>query len=126
MSPSIHRARGATVLALAFAAAVGAADAEPSPTLLLRDPAVSASHIAFVYAGDLWRVDRDGGNPLRLTADASSDSGPAFSPDGRWLAFSRAHDGNLEVYVMPAAGGTPRRLTWHPGPDRVAGWSADG
>jgi tricorn protease len=123
MSIRIHRR---AALALALVCAAGVTWAEPSPTLLLRDPTLSATHIAFAYAGDLWRVDRDGGNPLRLTADAAGDGAPAFSPDGRWLAFNRQLGDNLEVYVMAAEGGTPQRLTWHPGPDRVTGWSADG
>ena len=51
---------------------------------------------------------------------------PRFSPDGRWIAFTGEYDGNVDVFVMPASGGVPKRLTWHPGPDRLAGWSADG
>ena len=111
--------------AIFLATLAGPAAAEQ--TLLLRDPAVSADRIAFVYAGDLWSVGRDGGDPRRLTSDPASEALPALSPDGTMIAFSRDHgDGNLEVYVMPAAGGTARRLTWHPGDDRVTGWSADG
>jgi tricorn protease len=113
-------------LALAAASIPGLARAEAPQTLLLRDPTVSATRIVFVYAGDLWSVDRNGGDALRLTADPAADLAPAFSPDGRWIAFNRQHGDNLDAYVVPAAGGTPRRLTWHPGTDRVSGWSADG
>ncbi|MCU0976365.1 MAG: PDZ domain-containing protein [Steroidobacteraceae bacterium] len=114
-------------LAVACLSAASTSRAADGPTLLLRDPAVSADRIAFVYAGDLWSVDRNGGDPRRLTSDPASESLPAFSPDGTLIAFSRDHgDGNLEVYVMHAGGGTARRLTWHPGEDRVTGWSADG
>jgi tricorn protease len=95
-------------------------------TLLLRDPTVSDTRIAFVHAGDLWSVDRDGDDPRRLTTDPTDDSLPAFSPDGTMIAFTRDHAGNQDVHVMPAAGGTPTRLTWHPADDRVTGWSADG
>jgi tricorn protease len=112
--------------ALALLLAAGLARAEAPQTLLLRDPTVSASRIVFVYAGDLWSVDRDGGDPLRLTSDPAADLAPSLSPDGSTIAFNRQHGDNLEVYVLPVGGGTPRRLTWHPGPDRVAGWSADG
>ena len=35
-----------------------------------------------------------------------------FSPDGKQLAFTGQYDGNTEVYVMPAEGGTPKRLTF--------------
>src|SRR5262249_18433278 len=51
---------------------------------------------------------------------------PAFSPDGVLVAFTGEYDGNPDVYVVPAAGGTPRRLTFHPGDDVVVGWTPDG
>lgn len=46
--------------------------------------------------------------------------------DGKWLAFSGDYYGNLDVFVMPAEGGEPRRLTHHPSPESVAGWTSDG
>ncbi len=95
-------------------------------TLLLADPAVSADHIAFVYAGDLWAADRDGGGVRRLTTHIGTESNPRFSPDGRLLAFSAQYDGNTDVYVVETEGGVPRRLTWHPGADVVQGFTADG
>ena len=51
---------------------------------------------------------------------------PMFSPDGSMIAFTGEYDGNEDVYVMPAAGGIPKRLTSHPSSDQVAGWSRDG
>src|SRR5690348_12736596 len=51
---------------------------------------------------------------------------PYFSPDGKWIAFSGNYGGNTDVYVMPAEGGEPKRLTWHPAPDLVQGWTPDG
>ena len=100
--------------------------ADHHQTLLLRDPTVSDDALAFVYAGDLWLTDRDGASPRRLTSSAAAAYGPHFSPDGRQLAFTVRHGRNTDVYVMPAAGGTPERLTWHPGRDVATGWSADG
>ncbi|HEX5264877.1 MAG TPA: PDZ domain-containing protein, partial [Phenylobacterium sp.] len=120
-----------SVLAAAGMAALffGSAQAQAQPqgqTLLLRDPALSASHIAFVYAGDLWVADRNGANPRQLTADAGDESNPVFSPDGSMIAFSAVHNENKDVYVLPVTGGQPKRLTWHPGDDNVLDWSADG
>jgi C-terminal processing protease CtpA/Prc len=89
---------------------------------LLRQPDISASHIVFVYAGDLWTAARTGGAATRLTRTPEVESFPRFSPDGRWIAFSRSGD----VFVVPAAGGEERRLTWHPQYDRPAGWTPDG
>src|SRR5689334_429717 len=101
-------------LALLVLPAVTAA-ADPPP--LLRRPAVSAKQVAFVYAGDIWTVDRTGGDARRLTAGVGLESYPVFSPDGEQVAFAGDYEGNLDVYVVSASGGVPRRLTHHPDPD---------
>jgi tricorn protease len=95
-------------------------------TRLVRQPAVSETHIAFVYAGDLWIVDRSGGQARRLTTSEGTEILPWFSPDGKWIAFSGQYDGNMDVFVIPVEGGEPRRLTYHPGFDLARGWSNDG
>jgi tricorn protease len=95
-------------------------------TRLLRQPTVSDRAIVFVYADDLWIVDRDGGNATRLTTHEGTESLPHFSPDGNTIAFSAQYGGNTDVYVIPASGGEPKRLTWHPGEDAVQGWTPDG
>jgi tricorn protease len=95
-------------------------------TRLLHQPAVSKDHLAFVYAGDIWISDRDGGHPVQLTSNPAAEFAPHFSPDGQWIAFSANYDNNTDVYVIPVAGGQARRLTWHPAPDIVTGWSPDG
>lgn len=95
-------------------------------TWLLSQPAVSATKIAFVYAGDLWTADIDGRNPRKLTSDLGVESNPVFSPDGRWIAFSAQYEGNTDVYLIAAEGGIPKRLTWHPSPDLVQDFTPDG
>jgi tricorn protease len=95
-------------------------------TLLLKQPTISANHIAFVYAGDIWIAGLDGQHPRRLTAQKGRKQNPLFSPDGLSIAFSGDYDGNMSVYVVPIEGGSPRRLTYHPGPDLVRGWTPDG
>ena len=95
-------------------------------TLLLKEPALSADRLAFVYAGDIWVANRDGSAPRRLTSHPASESGPRFSPDGSMLAFVARYEDNADVYVIPVDGGQPRRLTWHPGDDIATGWTADG
>jgi tricorn protease len=114
--------RHALFTALFLNIALTAADAP----LLLQKPTLSASQIAFVYAGDLWIVGREGGAARRLTSGAGVETNPHFSPDGTEIAFTGEYDGNVDVYVVAAAGGVPRRLTWHPSPDQTAGWSPDG
>ncbi|HLJ96222.1 MAG TPA: PDZ domain-containing protein [Gemmataceae bacterium] len=96
------------------------------PPQIFSWPAVSARHIAFGYAGDLWVVDRTGGTPRRLTAGTGLESHPVFSPDGSQIAFTGEYEGNLDVYVVPVTGGQPRRLTYHPDPDLSIGWTPDG
>jgi tricorn protease len=93
---------------------------------LLRYPDVSATRIAFVYAGDIWVVAKDGGVAERLSTPAGEESFPRFSPDGSEIAYSANYDGNTDVYVVAAGGGLPRRLTYHPAPDRVLDWYPDG
>ncbi len=95
-------------------------------TLLLRQPALSENHLAFVYAGDIWVANRDGTYPRRLTTSPVGESGPIFSPDGTMIAFSAAYENNFDVYVISVDGGQPKRLTWHPGYDISLDWSPDG
>jgi len=95
-------------------------------TQLLQHPAISATTIAFVYAGDLWTVPHQGGDAKRLTAGGGRVSDVAFSPDGAQIAYTGDYDGNVDVYVMPSAGGLPRRLTYHPERDEVVGWTPNG
>ncbi|HSN53977.1 MAG TPA: PDZ domain-containing protein [Candidatus Sulfomarinibacteraceae bacterium] len=109
---------------LAVPGTAGAVDVHD--TLMLADPTVSAEHVVFVYADDLWVVDRDGGTARRLTTHPGRESDPHLSPDGRLIAFSGHYDGNRDVYVMPVEGGEPTRLTWHPGEDIVRGFTPDG
>jgi tricorn protease len=100
-------------------------DAGPSP-LLLQHPTMNATTIAFKYADGLWTVPKTGGLAVRLTAGHPITDGPFYSPDGKLIAFSANYDGNIDVYVIPAEGGNPKRLTSHPAPDGVEGWTPDG
>jgi tricorn protease len=95
-------------------------------TRMLNQPAISESHIAFIYAEDLWVANKDGSHPMRLTIDKGIESNPAFSPDGKLIAFSAQYDGNTDVFIIPVDGGVPTRLTWHPGSDIVIGFTNDG
>jgi tricorn protease len=95
-------------------------------TLLLRQPALSDDHLAFVYAGDIWVSNWSGRDARRLTSNPAHESHPVFSPDGKTLAFAANYEGNTDVYVIPVEGGQPKRLTWHPGSDYPLDWSGDG
>src|SRR6266704_2416608 len=83
----------------------------PNTTRLLRFPTTNDRQIVVCYAGELYTVGKDGGIARRLTSGPGYTSFPRFSPDGKQVAFTSEYDGNREVYVMPAEGGTPKRLT---------------
>ena len=100
--------------------------AQNSAPTLFRQPTINKTDIVFSYAGDLWMVARNGGDARRLTTGIGIEGNPYFSPDGNWVAFTGEYDGNTDVYIIPAAGGVPKRLTYHPSLDEVSGWTHDG
>lgn len=79
---------------------------------LMRFPALHGDQVVFSYAGDLYTVDREGGVARKLTNHPGYKMFARFSPDGQNIAFTGQYDGNTEVYVMPAEGGIPERLTY--------------
>src|SRR5690606_27148354 len=94
-------------------------------TLLLRNPSVSQSHVAFVYGGDIWIADKSGANARRLTSNPGVELNPIFSPDGQRIAFTGNYDGNTDVYTISIYGGDPQRVTFHPAADILRGWIND-
>jgi len=80
---------------------------------LLRFPTISGNQIVFTYAGDLYTVDKAGGLARKLTNDEDGyEMFARFSPDGKQIAFTGQYDGNTEVYLIPAEGGIPKRITY--------------
>ncbi len=100
--------------------------AQSEKPLLFQRPALSQTHIAFNFAGDIWTVPREGGEAVRLTTGVGIESDPIFSPDGKQITFTGQYDGNTDVFVVPATGGVPHRLTYHPGADIAVAWTSDG
>ncbi|HEU5218575.1 MAG TPA: hypothetical protein VFU23_07940, partial [Gemmatimonadales bacterium] len=74
-----------SILALALALPLPLA---AQGTRLLRQPTVSGAQIAFEYGGDLWVVDKTGGEARRLTSTPAVEADPQFSPDGHSIAFT--------------------------------------
>ncbi|NLE35680.1 MAG: peptidase S41 [Bacteroidales bacterium] len=114
------------IAAMLLGASAGLSGIDTSDTRMLSQPATSNSHIAFIYAEDLWVMNADGTFPRRLTVDEGIEGEPYFSPDGKLIAFSAQYDGNTDVFVVPVEGGVPARLTWHPGSDVARGFTPDG
>ncbi len=108
-------------------AALGAAFSLQAEEIgFFRFPAVQGDRVVFTSEGDLWSVPFSGGNAHRLTTHAGQERYAAFSPDGKWIAFTGYYDGNNDVFVIPAEGGVPKRLTYHPYGDYVCGWTPEG
>ncbi len=80
---------------------------------LMRYPDINGNQIVFVYAGDIWTVESQGGNARQLTSHEGVELFPKLSPDGKWIAFSAEYSGSRQIWIMPANGGTARQLTWY-------------
>ncbi|MFW5773478.1 MAG: S41 family peptidase [Tangfeifania sp.] len=93
---------------------------------LMRYMDVSDSQIVFVYGGDIWVVDKNGGTALSVTSSPGEESWPRFSPDGKSIAFTAQYNGNSDVFVMPVTGGVPTRVTYNAFSDRLIDWHPDG
>jgi tricorn protease len=91
-----------------------------------RFPAIHGNAIAFTSEGDLWESTIDGGIARRLTTHPGEETHPAFSPDGKTIAYSANYEGPTEIYTIPAAGGLPTRRTFEGGNAIVVGWTPDG
>jgi tricorn protease len=130
--------RFAFVALAALAACAGPLAAAPDEARLLRFPTIHGDRIVFTYAGDLYAVSASGGTARRLTSHPGFEMFPRFSPDGSQVAFTAQYDGNTEVFVVPATGGEPKRLTYtatlgrdevsdRMGPNNIVmGWTPDG
>ncbi|MFN2529318.1 MAG: PDZ domain-containing protein, partial [Candidatus Baltobacteraceae bacterium] len=91
-----------------------------------RYPTIAQNQIIFVCEDDLWSVDVAGGLASRLTVSPGQCVTPRLSPDGKWIAFFADDEGHLELYVMPASGGPPQRLTYFGTTmGAVSTWSSD-
>jgi len=105
----------------------------PDGRTLVYSTQTQGSGEAFTNNSDLFRVSLDGGAAVNLTdANEGADGSPAFSPDGRrlaWLAGRRENVGGDQavVIVADADGSNPRPLTpnWDRGPGSLS-WSSDG
>lgn len=101
---------------------------EVRPVVAPRMPALSpdGKRIAFVYRGDIWLADAEGGRATALSRNVEMNGYPQFSPDGNWVLFASQRTGGWGLFVAPTAGGAPKRLTWHSGGAISYGWSPDG
>ncbi|MCP4860872.1 MAG: hypothetical protein GY902_06455 [Planctomycetes bacterium] len=100
-------------------------DPDGPPQLQLpRHPALSPNgqQLAFAHQGDVWVADVATGHAQRITAHDAFDARPKWSPDGKWLAFASNRNGGYDIFMVPAVGGIPQRITWHSEGERLLGW----
>ena len=100
-----------------------AAQAQDNP-LWMRHPAISPNGktIAFSYQGDIFTVPSSGGTAKQITSNAAFDSYPVWSPDGNHIAFASNREGSIDVWVMNANGGIPKRVTTNSGSEYPLRW----
>ena len=130
--------KGLMFLVLFGFLALSCALAGETEARLLRFPAVSQDTIVFSSGGDLYSVPIAGGLARKLTSHPGYEIFARFSPDGKTIAFTGEYDGSRDVYVIPAEGGIPRRVTYtatlgrdelsdRMGPNNIVmGWRHDG
>ncbi len=105
------------------------------------DPAWSPDGKSIVFSTDrdgnreIYVMSVDGSNPRRLTNTGGRvddialdglDADPAWSPDGKRIAFDSNRDGDYEVYVMNADGSAQRNVSDNGALDALPAWSSDG
>ena len=78
-------------------------------------------------ATEIWVSNLDGTHALQLTNFGGPGTGsPAWSPDGRRIAFDSRVEGRPHIYVIPATGGRPERVTDVMADNNLPEWSKDG
>ena len=116
-----RRVQGLLLCVLGVVAVPGSAQAA-----YFREPALHGDTVVFTAEGDLWVGSVAGGAARRLTTHQGEETQAAISPDGTQLAFVASYDSAAEAYVMPLAGGMPRRVSFDGGRVWVQGWTPQG
>ncbi|MFN0012416.1 MAG: S41 family peptidase [Phycisphaerales bacterium] len=115
----------ALLISAGAASSVAIAQGQPDAAML-RFPDVSATHVCFVYANNIWLAPREGGTAVPVASPPGQSTFPKFSPDGKSIAFVGNYDGTREIYTVPLAGGVPSRVTHHPAGKSICDWTPDG
>jgi len=99
-----------TILTLA-----GAALAQDAPLWIRRnDISPDGTEIVFNYKGNLYVVDSKGRSARQITTNAAYDTDPMWTADGRHIVFASYREKGKDIYMVPAEGGAPVRITSHP------------
>ena len=112
-------------LLLLSAGLLGSAAALPPPVISVSLPC-AATPWSSPPKAICGKAACSGGPAQRLTTHPGYETNAAISRDGQWLAFSASYEGAQDAYVMPLAGGLPRRISYDNGGVLVLGWTAQG
>ncbi len=111
---------------VAFAATPLLAQDDTQNSGMFRYPDVGKDNILFVYANDIWIVDRKGGVARPVVSPDGQEQHPKFSPDEQSIAFVGNYEGDRDLYTVDVNGGVAYRVTHHPGNERLHDWTPDG
>ena len=122
--------RRVTAVMLALAIVAGGIAATRGTALAAEAPRIAFTRSVGAnedyHSYEIFTMAQDGSDLRRLTSNAVEDHYPAFSPDGRHIAFASARTGGADIYVMDDDGRNVRRLTGGPRTDALPEWSPDG
>ena len=82
--------------------------------------------LAVDLQGSIWTLPAAGGTATRITDIFNDARQPAFSPDGKWIAFFAYRDGGYDLWAIAPDGSNQHKLTWGAFDDREPTWSHDG
>src|SRR5262249_48078758 len=85
-----------------------------------------AKTLAVDLQGSIWTVPASGGTLKRITDVFNAARQPAWSPDGKTIAFFGYRDGGYDLWAVAPDGSNQHKLTWGPYDDREPAWSHDG
>ena len=82
--------------------------------------------LAVDLQGSIWTLPAAGGTATRITDIFNDARQPAWSPDGKWIAFFAYRDGGYDLWAIAPDGSNQHKLTWGAFDDREPAWSHDG
>ncbi|CAM3825590.1 S41 family peptidase [Rheinheimera salexigens] len=91
-----------------------------------RSPTLHNQQIIFTAEGDLWQASTHAADARRVTSHLAEESQAIISADGKQVAFVANYEGADEIYIMPLAGGSAKRLSFENSRVRIQQWLSDG